>query len=1048
LRAMKAEYVLLESPRADSSAVAVTVGPPDAQRRLLRPVRRASAAGWVGAILVLGYLVSRLPEWSHLASLLLSRTVAGITFRVESGSNPSIRFPRFGPYDQRLGYTALPVFIDRLTARNFEIESQARASQALLDFIEAGGYAVYREKSQAGLTLRDRRGQPLDTSRFPSRAYHSIEDIPPVVIDTLRFIEDRDLLEPGHPWRNPAVEWRRLALAAAGQLGGTLDRRLRRGGASTLATQLEKFRHSPDGRTDGVAEKLRQVATATARAYLDGAETLHAQQDIVASYLDSTPLASRPGYGEVIGLGEGLFAWYGVDFATANRLLGARDAFSADAERRAHIYKQALSLLIAQRRPAYYLGAGRHELERLTNAYLRVLAAAGVIDRRLRDAALPFRLEFQPQPPVPPAGSFIERKAANSVRVELMSALGLSDLYSLDRLDLSADVDIDGAAQRQVVAFLERLSHPQTVAALGLVGDHLLGVADSAKVAWSVVLCERERGRNVVRIHADSVNQPFDINSGAKLMLGSTAKLRTLVTYLGIVEGLHRDLSSLPAAPLQRIASTGTDPLRQWAADYLSALPATGRSLQPMLDAAMQRRYSANPSEVFLTGGGVQVFHNFDASEDKETPTVEEAFERSINLAFVRLLGDVIQHFEAEDGARAELLEEPGSVPRQNLLRRFADEEGRVYLNRFYPDYAGLSPGEALDRLSSHVRPAPRALTMLFRSVRPEAPVDELQRFLAHRLPGVVLGKAADRLYSRYDAAQFALEDRAYLAGVHPLELWMVAYLQKVPGASRSDVIAASAQARQQAYAWLFRTRNLRKQNVRVREMAEQDAFDRLLQDWKRQGYPFGQLVPSLGTAIGSSGDRPDALATLIGIILNGGVRQPTTDLERLHFAADTPYDTTLVYHPGPAQRVMSAEAAATLRRALIGVVENGTGSIVRGAYVGSDGAPLVVGGKTGTGDNRFEAFGADRRLVAVHPIDRTATFAFFLGDRYYGTVTAYVSGSQAGQYHFSSALAVSLLKALAPELRLGQSWTAPSRTTLVQPPVNIKPGGRPNGAG
>ena len=53
----------------------------------------------------------------------------------------------------------------------------------------------------------------------------------------------------------------------------------------------------------------------------------------------------------------------------------------ADTARRAHIYKQALSLLIAQRRPAYYLSAGRHELERLTNAYLRTLAAAGVIDR-------------------------------------------------------------------------------------------------------------------------------------------------------------------------------------------------------------------------------------------------------------------------------------------------------------------------------------------------------------------------------------------------------------------------------------------------------------------------------------------------------------------------------------------------------------------------------------------------------------------------------------------------------------------------------------------
>jgi membrane peptidoglycan carboxypeptidase len=308
-------------------------------------------------------------------------------------------------------------------------------------------------------------------------------------------------------------------------------------------------------------------------------------------------------------------------------------------------------------------------------------------------------------------------------------------------------------------------------------------------------------------------------------------------------------------------------------------------------------------------------------------------------------------------------------------------------------------------------------LAVLFRSVRPSASVADFQSFLARRHPGAPLESAAAELYSRYDAKRFLLNDRAFLAGVHPLELWLVAYLQQDPDAARSQVIAASSEARQQAYAWLFRTRNLRKQDVRIRILAERDGFDRLLQDWKRQGYPFGHLVPSLATAIGSSGDRPDALAALIGIILNSGARQPTTDIERVHFAAATPYDTLMVYRAEAAERVMSAQVAATLRRALIGVVQNGTGSIVRGVYTGADGISLAVGGKTGTGDNRFETFGADGRLVEARPVDRTATFVFFLGERYYGTVTAYVSGPQASQYHFSSALAVSLLKALAPQL-------------------------------
>ena len=41
----------------------------------------------------------------------------------------------------------------------------------------------------------------------------------------------------------------------------------------------------------------------------------------------------------------------------------------------------------------------------------------------------------------------------------------------------------------------------------------------------------------------------------------------------------------------------------------------------------------------------------------------------------------------------------------------------------------------------------------------------------------------------------------------------------------------------------------------------------------------------------------------------------------------------------------------------------------------------------------------------------------FFLGDRFFGTITAYVPGTIAGSYHFTSALAVQLLKALEPQL-------------------------------
>ena len=94
-----------------------------------------------------------------------------------------------------------------------------------------------------------------------------------------------------------------------------------------------------------------------------------------------------------------------------------------------------------------------------------------------------------------------------------------------------------------------------------------------------------------------------------------------------------------------------------------------------------------------------------------------------------------------------------------------------------------------------------------------------------------------------------------------------------------------------------------------------------------------------------------------------------------------------------------------------------GTARQLGDVYRASNGAPLQVGGKTGTGDNRFDRFGAGGRLIFQRVVDRTATFVFFLGDRFFGTITAYVPGSVAASYHFTSALAVQLLKAIEPQL-------------------------------
>jgi hypothetical protein len=68
------------------------------------------------------------------------------------------------------------------------------------------------------------------------------------MVNSLLFIENRDLLDP-RPAGNPAVDWPRFAKAAYSQVAKYLALPGQSAGGSTLATQLEKYRHSPDGLT-------------------------------------------------------------------------------------------------------------------------------------------------------------------------------------------------------------------------------------------------------------------------------------------------------------------------------------------------------------------------------------------------------------------------------------------------------------------------------------------------------------------------------------------------------------------------------------------------------------------------------------------------------------------------------------------------------------------------------------------------------------------------------------------------------------------------------
>ena len=1002
------------------------------RRRFVRPLLAGLAVALVAG---LAYWVVDELQSSRLQAQMLGKLAGELQFKVEPGPSDAIRFPGLGPYDERLGYRSIPKFVERLKPQGYVIAAQARMSPRLVELSDQGLFSVYREKDQAGLELRDCRNEPLFAARFPQRGYERFEAVPPLLVEALLFIENRELLAPQYPTRNPAIEWSRLGKAATERARHLVDDAHPSPGGSTLATQIEKYRHSPEGRTESVKEKLRQMASASVRAYLDGENTLPARRRIVVDYLNTVPLGAQTGFGEVNGLGDGLWAWYGRDFAEVNRLLMTVDDNAAPVsgelqQRRAlafrHVlidkqalaFKQALSLMVAQRRPSYYLNDGEQNLGELTNSYLRVMADAGVVGPALRDAALPLRLELLSQRQ-PPSVSFVERKAVTAARSKLSSLLDVPRAYDLDRLDLRADSSLDGAAQRAATQLLRSLKDPAVAKAAGLYGFHLLNEGDDpSKLTFSITLYERAEHANLLRVQADNHDQPLDINEGARLDLGSTAKLRTLVTYLELVAQLHDRWGGLSAKELAALEVDRRDALGRWAREYLSR-PVRERSLAAMLEAAMERSYSANPAEGFFTGGGLHHFENFEPKDNRRVMTVREALKHSVNLVFIRLMRDVVYHVMSNaPGGNALQQENQDDEQRREYLSRFADKEGRTFSTRFYRKYRGKSAHDAEELLLQGIRATPARLASVFRTLEPDAGPDRLAKFLAQRLSTANVSESELRaLYERFAPDSMSLVDRGYTAGVHPLELWLVGYLRHHPGATLSQVQAASNAERQAVYGWLFKTRHKNAQDVRIRSLLELEAFREIHRAWQRLGYPFDALTPSYATALGASGDRPAALAELMGIIVNRGLRLPATRIASLEFARDTPYETRLAYKAPPAERVLPAEVADTVRRAVLGVVEGGTAQRLNRALARHDGSLVEIGGKTGTGDHRFDVFGRGGKLISSRVVDRSATFVFLIGERHFGTVMVYVHEPDAVKYRFTSALPAQLLKTLLPTL-------------------------------
>ena len=987
--------------------------------RVIRGTPRKRLPKWMKKGLLCTLLVVGLAAYemrtSAIQSRILSYYAKQMSYTVEKGPSSGIVFPKGGPFNVRRGYTRIPEIERRLESEGFRVIEQARFSRPLLRVAAWGVAPPYREPAVTGLVIRGAGGVPIYDATRTERVFHSFEEISPLMVQTLLLIENRELAEPVDSRSNPVVEWDRLAKAVLLYAGSKLGLPLRQEGASTLATQLEKYQHSAQGRTNSIFDKLQQMTSASLKVYSKGPDTRQERREIIVDYLNSVPLAAAQGYGEVDGMGNGLYAWFGLQLADVNRILAEPGMSVAKVE----AYKHVLTLLCAVRAPSYYLYQNRAAVEARANHFLRLIEQTGLIDSEFARRVKQTPLRFLPRAPSPPIPSLPWQKASNAIRVNLLDVLGVQDFYDLNQFHLEVESTIDVPLQNEVAELFEKLRDSQFLEANGLRGERLLSHGDPAEVVYSLMLWEKTPQANVLRVHTDNLDQPFDLNEGMKLELGSTAKLRTLVHYLEVVSELRDRLVPLTPEMLKQSATEARDPITRWAAETLSLEPGIG--LDALLQKALDRSYSANPSEVFFTGGGTHLFKNFDKKENGRIPTVREATQHSTNLVYVRIMRDLVRYHEARLSYDADaVLSDPDNPVRRQMLLDIAEDEAKDALARAFREYRGLSHDEVVSRLLGSRAKDVRQQAILFFAWKPEPqgdPEKALAEWLEKRLRQPVEAQHVRNLVRNYENPRLTLADYAYLLRVQPLELWCAGELFKSPSLEWKRLFERSGEARKAGSGWLFEARSRKAQDLRLRIRIERDAFVRMTPYWKRLGFPFEDLVPSLGTAIGSSSDRPAALAELIGIIVNDGLRMPAVRLEELRFGSGTPYHTVLEPEPAPGMRVMEGAVARAVREVLTGVVEKGTARRLAGAFANPNGTPITAGGKTGSGDNRFQTVSRGGQIVSSRVLNRTATFVFYIGDRYFGVITAFVPGQQAEEYEFTSALPVAILRLLGPSI-------------------------------
>lgn len=102
--------------------------------------------GVLAVLVVLWFVMAQEVRSSKLQAREFSRFAASLSYSMHEGPSNAMLYPGAGPFDKRLGYSALGDFLARLQKRDYVITQQSRFSPALLSYSEKGFFVPYSEK--------------------------------------------------------------------------------------------------------------------------------------------------------------------------------------------------------------------------------------------------------------------------------------------------------------------------------------------------------------------------------------------------------------------------------------------------------------------------------------------------------------------------------------------------------------------------------------------------------------------------------------------------------------------------------------------------------------------------------------------------------------------------------------------------------------------------------------------------------------------------------------------------------------------------------------